>query len=376
MFEFLTLRPNCFGLDISDLSIKIARLKKKRRFFSLTSYGEFSIKPGIIEKGEIKDKDALIRIIRDSVQKIKGKRIETDYVIASLPEEQAFLQVIEMPRLEEQELKEAVKYEAENYIPFPVEEVYLDFQVVGPASGNQDSLDVLIGALPKNTVDSYVEVIKKAGLKPFVLEIESQATARALIKKHQTSNPILIVDFGATRTSFIVFSGSSLRSTLSIPVCGNVFTEIIVKKLGVSFEDAEKIKIKYGLDRVEDVNIKNGAGKKIKKGKIFEILTPCLTDLVEQIKKYLSYYRTHAKDGHLSPGNAIVKKILLCGGGATMKRFPEFLESEFKIPVELGNPWTNILPEPLKEIPGISFEESLKYTTSLGLALRGTNFKK
>ncbi len=371
MLDFLSLKQEAFGLDISDLSLKIAKIEKKGEFLRLVSFGEFEIKQGIVDKGEVKNEKKLVEIIKKSVLKVKGKKLKTRNVVASLPEEHAFLQVIPMPIMEEEELAGAVKFEAENYIPLPIEEVYLDFQLIKPVYNHLDHLDVLIAALPKKTVDSYVKFLRKAGLKPLALEIESQAIARALVKNHVSPFPLLIIDFGATRTSFIIFSGHSLRFTSSIPVCGKIFTKAIAKNLAISFKEAEKIKIKYGLQDKSEIVIKNKIERKIEKRKLFEILTPAMTDMIEQIKKYLTYYQTHASHEHLGPNHKGVRKIFLCGGGANMKGICEFLSRELKIPVELGNPWINILPEPKKEIPEIPFEESLRYATVLGLALRG-----
>jgi len=361
MLEFLTLRPKAFGLDISDLSLKIIKLEKKRGSLGLSFFGEQTIKPGIIKEGEIKDEKALVENIEKALSKVKGKKLKTKYVIASLPEEKAFLQVIQMPRMSAEDLKSAVIYEAENYIPLPIEEVYLSSQIIPPVYNHLDHLDVLIAALPKKTVDSYVSCLKKAGLAPTVLEIESQAIARALVKNGVSPTPLLLIDFGATRTSFIVFSGYSLRFTSSIPVSSQSFTEAISKILKIDIKEAEKLKMKYGL----------GTEDKKEGKEIFEAITPPLTDLIEQIQKHLSFYQTHARHEHLPPDGKGVKGILLCGGGANLKGLTDFLSSELKIPVSLGNPWINILPKPLKEVPELPYRESLRYTTALGLALRG-----
>ena len=125
--NFLNLKPESFGLDISDLSLKIIKLKKRGNFFTLSSYGKEEIEPGLIKGGEIKDEKKLAEILRESIKKVRGKKLKTNYVVASLPEEKAFLQVIQMPRLCQEDLKSAVIYEAENYIPTPIEEVYLDY---------------------------------------------------------------------------------------------------------------------------------------------------------------------------------------------------------------------------------------------------------
>jgi len=99
-------------------------------------------------------------------------------------------------------------------------------------------------------------------------------------------------------------------------------------------------------------------------------MVPLLTDLTEQIKQYLNYYQSHTSHEHLPPNGKSIKKILLCGRGANLKGITDFISSSLKIQAEIANPWINILPEPLKEIPELSLEESLGYTTALGLALR------
>jgi len=376
MLKALTLKSESFGLDISDLSLKIVKLKKRGNFWGLVSFGEEKIEPGIIKGGEIKDEKRLVEVIKEAIKKVKGKKLKTNYVVASLPEEKAFLQIIQMPRLPEEDLKSAVIYEAENYIPTPIEEVYLDYQIVPPVYNHLDHFDILIAALPKKTIDPYLSSLKLAGLEPKVLEIESLAIARALIKNGITTQPILLIDLGATRTSFIIFSGQSLRFTTSIPVSSTSFSEIISKNLGVTLAEAERLKIKHGLE--EKIKIKIGDEKtnlKKERGKIFEALIPALIDLIQQIKKYLDYYQTHASHEHLPPDGKGVSKILLCGGGANLKGLPELLSLKLKIPVEIGNPWVNILIKEKKEVPELSYEESLKYTTALGLALRGIKEK-
>lgn len=364
MLEFLTLKPEAFGMDISDLSLKIIKLKKKGDFLGLASFGEMEIKPGLIEEGEVKDEEKLAKTIKEAVLKVKGEKLKTRRVIVSLPEEKAFLQVIQLPIMEEKDLKSAVQFEAENYVPLPIEEVYLDFQVVQPLYNHLDHIDVLIAAQPKKIVNGYLNSLKKAGLLPKVLEIESQAIVRALIKNGVSPFPVLLIDLGATRTSFIIFSGYSLRFTSSIPISSQKFTEVISNALKLNMVEAEKLKIKCGLRKETD-----------EEKKIFEALIPFFTDLVEQIKKCLSYYQGHMGHEHLFPDGKIVSKVFLCGGGANLKGLTDFLSLELKIPVELGNPWINILPKPLKEVPGLPFEKSLSYTTALGLALRGIKEK-
>lgn len=366
MLEFLALKPKAFGLDISDLSLKIIKLGKKKGVLSLASFGEAPVKEGIIQEGEIRDEDALSEIIKNALSKVKGEGLKTKYVAVSLPEEKAFLQVIQMPIMKEEELKKAVYFEAENYIPLSINEVYLDSQIIKSDYDNSDHLDVLIIALPKKIIDSYLVSLKKAELVPLVFEIESQAIARALIKNRVSPFPVLLIDLGAARTGFIVFSGYSVRFTSSVPISSEGFTKAIGKYLNVNHDKAEELKIKYGVEtyRVE-TNID------VEARKIFEALIPSLSVLTKEIKKCLSYYRTHIFDEHFSPGSEGVRKIYLCGGGTNLKGLVDFLSHELKMPVEKGNPWVNILKNSPKEVLGLSYEKSLAFTTALGLALRG-----
>lgn len=377
MLRFLTLKPKAFGLDISDLSLKIVNLKQRGKFYGLASFGEEKIKPGIIKGGEIKDEEKLAEVIKTAIKKVKGEKLNTKYIIASLPEEKSFLQMVQMPRMPEEDLKSAVIYEAENYIPLPVEQVYLDFQIIPPIQNDSSNFNVLLAAMPKKIVDSYLSSFKKAGLQPKALEIESLSIARALIKNKIVASPILVIDLGETRTTFIIFAGHASRFTSSIPVSSGSFDEIISKNLGVSLAEAERLKIKYGLEeRVEFKIIGKETEIKKEQGKIFEALIPALVDLIQQIKKHLEYYQTHADYGQLSLNNKGITKILLCGGGANLKGLSELLALELRIPVEIANPWINVLPGGQKEIPGLSTEKSLGYTTALGLALRGIGMEQ
>lgn len=371
MFELLTLKPEAFGLDISDSSLKIAKLEKNGKSLSLASFGKTVIEPGVIEKGEVKDEKALIEIIKESLHKVSGKNLNARYVIASLPEEKSFLQVIQMPKMNEKELKKAVYFEAENYIPLPVEEVYLDFQIVTPVYDHLDHLDVLVVAFPKEIVDAYVNPLKKAGLNIKALEIEPLAITRALIKNGLSPHPVLLIDLGENGTGLMIFSGYSLRFTSFIPISSKQFTKTISDALGVSFQEAETLKLKYGLSKKYKIKIKNGIEKEINQGKISEALFPLLTDLTKRIEKYLGYYNTHVSHEHLSPDGKIIEKILIFGGGANLKGIGQFLSLNLKVPTELSNPWTNILKGSLQKVPELSFSQSQAFVCAFGLALRG-----
>ncbi|MBI1984836.1 MAG: type IV pilus assembly protein PilM [Candidatus Wildermuthbacteria bacterium] len=359
-FDFFSLHQEAFGLDLSDLSLKIAKLKKTSRGARLSSFGEFPIPQGVLEQGEIKKEADLAALLRSAVQQVQGEKIKTRNIVASLPEEKAFLEVIQLPKISQEDIAEAIVFEAENYIPYPLETVYLDSQAVHPLKNHLDHTDALLASLPKTVVDSYVSLFKKAGFTMAALEIESLAQARALIPNEVSLVPLLIVDLGATRTSFIVFAGTSLRFTASVPVSSTQLTGALAKNLNVDAVAAENLKRKHGLEN-EDSEAR----------RVFEILSPLLSGLAGQMKKYIDYYGSHASHQHMTLDEKEIKKVILTGGGANLKGLRDFLSKELAIEVELGNPWANIVKAPFHNLPPIPFDQSLSYSTALGLALRG-----
>jgi type IV pilus assembly protein PilM len=324
MFKFLSLQEDAFGLDINDLSLKIVKLQKKSRGFVLASYNEAKIASGIIEDGVIEDENSLAKIIKSACSSVNGKKIKTKNVVASLPEEKSFLQVIQMPIMSEEELKTAVPLEAENYIPLPIEQVYLDFQVIAPVKDYFNNLDVLIIATPKKIVDSYVSCIERAGFLPVALEVESQSIARALVKAETNACMMTLIDFGDKNTNLIIFSGKSIRFTASMPISSNLLTDID---------------------------------------------EPIVNDLALQIKKYLNFYKDHSSYEYLLTDKK-TEKILLCGAGAGLKGLPEFLSKKLGVQVEVGDPLVNFS---VKKPKTIIKKNLTSYTGAIGLALREIN---
>jgi len=237
-----------------------------------------------------------------------------------------------------------------------LEEVYLDWQII-PSKKELDHLNILINAAPKTIVDTYLETLRLAGVEPVSFEIESVAIARSLIKDEWSPNPVLIIDLGSSRTSFIIFSDNNVHLTSSIAVSNQQMIDDIVRKLDIEQEEAQSLKFKIGLD------------KKKEQGEVFNALLPSLVKLVNQIKDYIAFYKENAEK--TTGLQEDIYKIILCGGGANLKGLPQYLSGRLKIPVVLGNPWVNILKPPLKNIPMIARKESLAYSTALGLALRG-----
>lgn len=357
MWKFLDLKPEMFGMDISDSSVKIIKLKKKHPSFEVETFGQTDLEPGIVEAGEIKNEQALVKAIKKVCSEAKGKKLNTKYVVASLPEEKSFLEVIQMPVMKEEELSGAIVFEAENHIPFPIDQVYLDFQIIPAEINNPGVLDVLIVAMPRTTVDSYVNCIKKAGLISCILDTETQAIARSIIKDEENSLSLIIVNFGKKNSNFAIFSGRSIKFTSSVQVSSSQVTEAISKEMNVSLQEAEKIKISFSLLKREESEDSK---------RIYRSILPVLNGLAIQIKKYFSFYRDHvSRDNAKEPAT---EKIILTGGGSNLDGLAEFISKETSIKTELGSMATNLSAGAEKITSG--------FCTAVGLAIRAINKKQ
>ncbi len=340
-----------FGLDISDLSLKIVGVRKKKNITSLVFLGAWSIPSGIITKGEINNENKLVEVIKQGLGKVSGEKINTKYVGVSLPEEKSFLDVFQIPILPEEEIENVIRQEAENNIPFPLNEVYFDFERLGQQDKKLEYQEVFSVACSKKIVDSYERVLKRVGLKPLFMEVESLAVARSIMKYGVLSDPVLIIDFGENRTSFIIFAGRHVRFTSTISVSARQLTRSIANDLKIDFRKAETMKREQGL-----------YGDK----KVFESMTPLLANLAQQIKSHLNYYHSHRPKETPPYLKKKIDKILLCGGGSNLKGLGEFLTSELKIDVSCGDAFVNIQNQKIS----ISKGQSLGFSTAIGLALR------
>ncbi|MEA1937061.1 MAG: type IV pilus assembly protein PilM [Patescibacteria group bacterium] len=342
---------NAFGLDLSDRSVKVAQLKKRNGKMKVHAYGRENIPEGLIKDGEIKDGERVAEFIKKVLSKSKPNPIKSKFVVYSIPEPKGFIRVVELPRMKEENIDDAIRCEVEHLFPININESYIDWQVL--PSDNNKIIKVLVAMVSSQLVDSYSTVFKKAGLKPIAAEIESVAITRSLISNSKLAKPILVIDLGKDRTGFIIFKNPTVQFTASIPICGNSFSKAISKKLKISEEEADKVRKKCGLGLSDEY--KN----------IYKIIQPSLYDMVKYINDLMDYYKEYFKS------ESDIAKIVICGGEAKMAGISSFLSLRIKKEVEKGNPWVNIISFKDKRIPPISKEESLVFVTVLGLAMRG-----
>lgn len=355
-------RLPAFGLDFSDRSIKVAQFYNANNQIKLRSYGKREIPDDIIVGGEVKNNAAIVKEIKKSMAEAKPFPIAGREVVLSLPESKCFIKVIKMPKLSAEEVAGTIRFKAEEYFPLSADEMYLDWYTLNtlecPVDSKGECTEVLVAAVSKVLVNSYLEIMDSAGLVPVVFEAESVATARALLRNQTDTQSVLIIDLGRDRTSFIFYKYPALKFTQSIPISGENFTSVLSKEMKVTAEKAEELKRNIGLSR----DTKEGE-------KVFEVLSPHMEDLVVNIKKSIDYYNDFFGMSYNSPF-----RIIVCGGGANLRSIDSYLSLRLRMPVELADPWKGIYGKKVysssyKKIRSLSFAESLFYTTALGLAL-------
>lgn len=345
-----------FGLDLSDLSVKLIKFEKEGSEEEVVSFGSVQLSSGAVSDGEIKDKAQVASAIRKLVEISGPKKIKTKKVICSLPETKAFLRIITIPKMNDNEIGEAVKWEMEANIPLPLEQVYYDWQMVTEAlTAEKNKMNLLVVAVSKTTVDDAVEVTELAGLEIVGLEIESIAQTRSLLCKSDYNKTVLIVDIGDRRTSFSIAKEGVPCFTSSVPLSGQSLSDVISKGMGISFDEAEKIKFN------------NGVGSDFKSDTLFKLVQPVLENFSQEIERSIDFYLSglgYSKN---------IDKIIICGGGANTKGIVPYLSKKLGREIELGNPWSNVNFG--KKLPIIEKSQAVQYSTAVGLALKGLQYE-
>lgn len=366
------------GLDISDLSLKLVQLNKRGDRITVQAINKIDIPKGLIEDGEIKNKEEVIKFINQLFSDSKFGKVTSTEIIACLPESKTFIKLIEVEN-SPNDLSELIKLEMEKNIPMAIEEIYYDWQIVKHLP---DKKLILIGAAPQNIVNQYTTLIDEAGYSLAALEIESIAICRCLLKeesfKYTEDKKVNygIIDIGAKRTSMAIYSTNTILFTVSMPISGEKITEKISKTLKIDLDQAEKAKIICGLDE-------NKA-----QGIIKNIILETLQELTDKIKEAIRFYEYHY------PDNGKLDKLIICGGGANVINIDNILKEALGLDVVFGNPLVNLTEneeeisqifnetynidpdqlknkKKLKEMPAVTQNSKLNFSTAIGLALRG-----
>lgn len=341
-----------FGLDIGNGSLKVMQIAERPlnkhgkpvATPHVTGYGTVSFDPAAIDDGIVVQPEIIAKATMQLFKQQLIGDINHRRVAIAIPAYRTFMRSVQLPPLKSKELQQAVQLEAEQYIPVPLEELYLDYEKI---SLNKEQLEVLAVAVPQKIVDSYLELAQILGLEPVVIETTMAAAARLFAEDAQSDVPTVIIDFGSLSSDIAVFDGKIL-ATGTVPGGGQVFTNSIEAKLKVTHEEAGLIKTKYGL----------GVSKR--QAEIREALEPTLGQIVKEIRRMIRYYEE--RYGNDRP----VKQLVTLGGGANMPGLSEYLTNALRLAVRPCDPWQYFSYKGLQ--PPNAADKSM-YATVAGLCL-------
>ncbi|MFH1611781.1 MAG: type IV pilus assembly protein PilM [bacterium] len=339
MINFSFSKKSAIGLDLGDLSLRMAQFKKQAGKFMVSGFIEKTIPEGLIKDGEIEQEDKLSGLIKDALLNSIGDAFQGNEVVCNLPEEKVFVRIIQLPAMKREELDQAVKWEAEAHIPLGIDEVYLDWSVINPVGDKKENhIDILIAAAPKTLVESYLSLLHKSELYPVALEPESVAVARLLISP-DNNKPTIIVDISSTGANFVIISEGVICFTAHTPLSDWLFTESLLKEFDIDEKKAELLKREVGLciDKskvIESIDLAN-------RESIYNALSPVADKFVEQIIEYITFYHDHV--GHIHKPDKEIEQIIFCGD-ISVAHLSEYITQKVKIQTSLCDCAKNIVP--------------------------------
>lgn len=306
-----------FGFDIGHGSLKVMQIERSSKHARVVGYGTAKFEASAMEDGIITNPVAIAKATQELFRKRLIGEITTNRTVTAIPSYRTFTRLISLPPMSGKELKEAVELEAEQYIPMPLEDLYLDYNIVGR---DKEKMDVFAVAVPKKIVDSHLQLMRLLGLETVGVASTIGAAGQLFLEDKQSDVPAVIIDFGSLSADISIFDRNLLVSG-TVSGGGEVFTNRIKEKLKVTHSEAHVIKTKYGLSRSK------------KQKEIVSALEPVLDQLAQEIRRMIRYY----EDRYGSERK--IGQVLTLGGGANMPGLSEYMTSNLRLAVRTCDPW-------------------------------------
>lgn len=342
------------GIDISDRSIKIAEVTDRRNPY-LKSVCWSPLPPNIMRRGVIQDVPAATVALKEAFTKCSPQAVSGNVVVASIPETQSFVRVLEIPAMADRDVDEAVQWAVRQHIPFDLDRVYLDWQAVIEPSLDRKRRQVLVGAVQRDVVDPLLQALDGVGLKVAAFELEAQAIVRSILPRDARDvRGVLIIDLGATSTNVIFFDQGVIYFTTSVQSGGDDLTQQLSHNLHIQPQIAAEQKALVG--------VQNG---QVSQTDVATALREGTLQLLSRVQQVVREMQAQFADGERP-----VKAVLLSGGSANLPGITQVFAEVFPgIPIEMGNPFINMVNDVNHPVP-LSPADSSHFVTALGLALR------
>ena len=345
----LRRRKETVGLDIGASSVKAVQLTPGREGHELVRLGIAPLPPETIVDGVIMDSGTVLSAIQ---QIFTENQIKTKDVVVAVSGHSVIVKKIKVGRMKLEELEEQIPFEAEQYVPYAIEDVNLDFQVLESTNPEANEMDVLLVAVKKDIINDYLSIISTAGLKAVVVDVDAFALQNAfeIAYEMEKDQVVGLVNLGAAVMNINILQGGMSEFTRDSALGGNRYTESIQKMLGLSYEQAESLKL----------------GGKVE-GRTYEDARPAIemvnAELAGEVRRSFDFFRS-------SSHSDTIHRVLLSGGCARLSGLVEYLSESLEIPCEVANPLRNIKADPKNFDPEYLEVIAPQLTVSVGLALR------
>lgn len=344
-------RSNLIGLDIGSSSVKVCQLKETKRGFQLQSFGMIPLPPEAIVDGSIMNATAVVDAIRELVA---SQRIKAKEAAVSVSGHSVILRKINLPVMTREELDESIQWEAEQYIPFDINDVHIDVAILNEHN-DQGQMDVLLVAAKRDMINDYTNVVREAGLAASIVDVDAFAVQNAFEANYDMAvgQTVALINVGASVVNINVLASGISAFTRDIAQGGNQYTDEIQKQLNVSYDEAEALKIGGGGNDVDSVVPQE----------VERVMQQVSETIANDVQRSLDFYGATSAD-------ATIHKIYLSGGCAKVPALARAVETKTGVPVEEIDPFRQIDISARGLDPGFLRAQAPLATVSVGLALR------
>ena len=339
------------GLDIGSSAVKAVELRPSGKSYKVAAFATETVPADSIVDGAIIDAEAVVGTIKRLFDKTPA--FKTKRVCASLSGNTVIVKKITLPVMTEAELRDSIYWEAEQYIPFDIQDVNLDYQILDAGTGpdSRGSMEVLLVAAKKEKIGDYTSVITQAGRQPVVMDVDAFALQNAYEVNYglETGRIVVLLNAGASAININVLQGDQSVFTRDISIGGNAYTEAVQKELGLPFEVAEQLKKGVPVDgaTVEDAQ---------------PVLRAVTENVLLEVQKTLEFFKAAASVDHID-------RVVLSGGVSRIDGLRERLQERLQAPVEYFDPF-KVVAWDAKKLGGDAADVSATAAVAVGLALR------
>lgn len=341
------------GLDIGSSSVKLVHLKERKGGYALQAWGSAPLVPEAIVDGALMNSAAIVQAIQELLGQHKVKQKEAAIGVRG---HSVIIKKISLPRMTQEELDESIQWEAEQYIPFDISDVNLDFQILGEVENNPSQMSVFLVAAKKEMVNDYINLATLVGLNPCIIDVEAFALQNIFEANYDIQGEnVALIDIGASKTSLNILKDNSSVFMRDVALGCIQINQKIMSMLDCSYDQAELIKF-------------GEPSKKLSADELKQIISAVVTDWCTEIRRALDFFYTNYP-------NDPIKRIILSGGGANIAEFRQLLASESAAKVETLNPFNGIVVDEKSFDPENLRQIGPQAAIAMGLALRRVDDK-